>query len=217
MSDLEKDNHENEEDGDYMLEPIIPIINDDDDYNIYEKTDEEISLHSLEKKPNKPPSRAPSIVWQYYEKIFDDQGNCISIKCNYCDQKYSSKSSTTTLNDHWTRRHSKVQPGGVGSIEAAFGNKSQTTCTKLQGDEYLVHFNKLVKWVIRDSQSFRVVDSFEFRDFLIGLNPRFQVPSRQTIRKKIGDRYEQYKKDIIKLFQVNFILNYLVLFKIIIT
>jgi len=208
MSNLEKDNsHENEEDGEHILEPIIQIFENDDD-NTYEKTDEEVSSYSLEKKSkNKPPARTPSMVWQYYEKIFDDHGNCISIKCNYCDQKYSSKSSTTTLNDHWSKKHLKVQPRGVGSIEAAF-NKSQTTHAKLQGEEYSELFNKLMKWVIRDGQSFRVVDNPEFRDFLTDLNPRFQIPSRQTIRNKIDDRYEQYKKNIIKIFQVNFILNY---------
>ena len=78
----------------------------------------------------------------------------------------------------------------------------------MQGEEYSELFNKLMKWVIRDGQSFRVVDNPEFRDFLTDLNPRFQIPSRQTIRNKIDDRYEQYKKNIIKIFQVNFILNY---------
>src|ERR1044072_3110030 len=62
----------------------------------------------------------------YYEKIFDDNDDCINIKCNYCDQKYSSKSSTTTLNDYWKRKHLKVQPGGVGLIEAVFNNNKST-------------------------------------------------------------------------------------------
>jgi hypothetical protein len=87
-------------------EPIDQIYNDGDDDNYtQEKTDEEISLHSLEKKLNNiPPTHAPSTVWQHFEKIFDDNGNRVSIKCNYCDQKYSPKSSTTTLHEHWKRR-----------------------------------------------------------------------------------------------------------------
>ncbi len=202
---LEKDNsHENEEEqegqtlGEFLMEPIIQIF---DDYDpTQEKTDEEISLHSLEKKSkNTPPTRAPSSVWQHYEKIFDDKGDCINIKCNYCDQRYSSKSSTSTLNDHWKKKHSKVQPGGVGSIEAAFNNKSQPTREK----EYPEIVDNLVNWVIADCQPFRVVDGLYFKEFITGLNPRFKIPSRQTLRKKIDNKYEQYKKDIIKMLQVN--------------
>lgn len=70
MSDnLEKDNdRENERDltiGDCILEPIVQIINDDDYMQEMqeERTDEEVSLHSLEKKlKNIPPTRAPSTV-----------------------------------------------------------------------------------------------------------------------------------------------------------
>lgn len=204
----ENNNDENERDstmGDYVLEPIVLINVDDDEYIQKEKTDEEISLHSLEKKLNIPPTRVPSTVWQHFEKIVDDNGNRISIKCNYCNLQYSPKSSTTTLNDHWEKKHSKVQPEGKGSIEAAF-SKAQTTYTKLQGEEYLDILNNLINWVIADCQPFRVVDNIHFKEFITSLNPRFQIPSRQTLRKKIGDKYKQYKKDVIKLLQVNFIL-----------
>ena len=105
-----EDFHENEQDftlGDHVLEPIVRIFVDDDN-NTHERTDEEISLHSEKKSKNVPSTCLPSTVWQHYEKIFDGNGNCVNIKCNYCDQKYSSKSFTTTLNDYWKKKHSKV-------------------------------------------------------------------------------------------------------------
>ncbi|CAB5359322.1 unnamed protein product [Rhizophagus irregularis] len=164
--DPEKDNDcENERDltiGNCILEPIVQIINDDEDYMQEmqeEKTDEEISLHSLEKKlKNIPPTRAPST-------------------------------------------HLKVQPGGAGSIEIAF-SKAQTTNAKLQGEEYLDILNNLVDWVIADCQPFRVVDNLHFKKFITSLNSRFQIPLRQTLRKKIDEKYRQYKK-VIKIFQEN--------------
>ena len=155
------------------LDPI-PIFDDE------RRTDNEISLNSENKsKKNLPPIRQASVVWQYYEKMFDDKGTLINIKCNYYNQQYSSKSSTTTLNDHWKKKHSKVQPGGVGSIEAAFNN-SQThqTHAKLQGEEYSDILNNLVDWMIADCQLFRVVDNSYFKEFITSLNPRFQIPSR---------------------------------------
>ena len=52
-------------------------------------------------------------------------------------------------------------------------------------------------------QAFRVVNSPFFKELITSLNSGFQVPSRQTLPKKIGDKYEQNKKIIIKMFQVN--------------
>ncbi|GET61992.1 hypothetical protein RIR_jg12105.t2 [Rhizophagus irregularis DAOM 181602=DAOM 197198] len=168
-----------------------------------QKTDEEVSLNSEKKSnsPNLPPVRAPSLVWQYYEKVIDDKGVVLHVKCNFCDQKYSAKTSTGTLNDHFKRKHSKIQPKGVGSIEAAFNN-SQTRTT-LPGKNHLDILDNLINWVIMECQAFRVVDSPSFKELITSLNPEFQVPSRQTVHKKIDNKYAQNKKIIIKMFQEN--------------
>ena len=154
------------------LDPIVPIFDDE------RRTDDEISLNSENKsKKNLLPIRQASVVWQHYEKIFDDKSILINIKCNYCNQKYSSKSSTTTLNDHWNKKHSKIQPGEVGSIEAAFNNSQHQIHVKLQEEECSDILNNLVNWVITDCQPFRVVDCLSFKEFIASLNSGFQVPS----------------------------------------
>jgi len=186
-----------------VLIPFNPVIELDDDTQ--KQTDEEVSLDSEKKSKNLPPTRAPSLVWQYYEKVNDNKGVLIHIKCTFCGKQYSAKTSTGTLNVHFKRKHSKVQPGGAGSIEAAF-NKSQTQSNSQ--DNYSDIIDNLINWVIMDCQAFRVVDSPSFKELIARLNPVFQVPSRQTLRKKIDNRYEQNKKIILKQFQVNFILIY---------
>ena len=70
-----------------------------------------MSLISLEKSKNLPPTRSPSSVWEHYEKIFDDKDIFIHIACKYCNQKYSLKSSTTTLKDYWKKKHYKNVSG----------------------------------------------------------------------------------------------------------
>ncbi|CAB5362785.1 unnamed protein product [Rhizophagus irregularis] len=130
------------------LELTIPIIDDDD-----KKTDYEISLSSEKKKSaNLPPVRTPSTVWQHYEKV-DDNGVHVYTKCKYCDKRYSKNCSTTTLNNHWKRKHLKIQPGGVGSIEVAFNNASNT---QSQAEDHADILDKLVNWVIDDCQPFKV-------------------------------------------------------------
>ncbi|GET55058.1 hypothetical protein GLOIN_2v1779947 [Rhizophagus irregularis DAOM 181602=DAOM 197198] len=112
------------------LELTIPIIDDDD-----KKTDYEISLSSEKKKSaNLPPVHTPST-------------------------RYSKNCSTTTLNDHRKRKHLKIQPGGVGSIEAAFNNASNT---QSQAEDHADILDKLVNWVIDDCQPFKVVDGVLF-------------------------------------------------------
>lgn len=159
-----------------------------------ETTEEEVSTDLDTKRK----VRMPSVVWQHFEKIFDDNGILLHIKCNYCNTIYSKKSSTTTLGDHWRIKHSKIQPGGVGSIEMAFNNSQ----VKLKGDNYLDSLNKLVNWVIVECQPFRIVDSISFREFIKSLNSGFQVSSRQTLRNKIDDKFTSYKDNMIKMFQV---------------
>jgi len=197
---------------DYSYEPIViipdtPLPELDD---IQEKTDEEVSLGSEKKSKNLPPTRLPSCVWQYYEKVIDNKGILIHIKCIYCGQKYGAKTSTGTLNDHFKKKHSKVQPEGAGSIEAAFNNSSQARI-KSKGDQYLDILNNIIDWVIIECQPFRVVDGPSFKKMIASLNPEFQAPSRQTLRKKIDIKYEQTKKTIINILQVNFIqfINYI--------
>jgi len=145
---------------------IIAIDESENNDNVQEKrTDEEVSLGSSEKKStNLPPIRAASTVWQYYERIFNDEGVHVHSKCKYCDQKYSAKCSTTTLNDHWKKRHLKIRPGEIGSIEAAFKNAASNSKSqaKLQVDDYLSILDKLVDLVIVECLLFRIVDSSKF-------------------------------------------------------
>jgi hypothetical protein len=181
-----------------------PVIEE----NIHECDKNVNSLEKVEKKS--PPVRPPSVVWQHYEKIFDE-GIHIHTKCNYCNQKYSTKYSTTTLNDHFKKNHKKIQPQKEGSIEAAFAN-SQLSTYNLRGQEHLDLSNKLINWIIVECLPFRTVESSSFCEFIKALNPNFQVLSRRTLRSKIIDKYIKYKNNIIKMFQVKICFLLLLLF-----
>ncbi|RGB26648.1 hypothetical protein C1646_720554 [Rhizophagus diaphanus] len=101
------------------------------------KTDGEISFDSSKIKRKFIPVRAPSVVWQYFEKLYDDNGVHSQSRCNFCGKNYSAGCATTTLNYHWEckHKHSKVQPGGTRSIEMAFNNSEKQV--KSKGGEHL--------------------------------------------------------------------------------
>ena len=66
------------------MEPIVLIPDNPlPEDNTQEKTDEEVSLDSEKKSKNLPPTHTPSLVWQYYEKVNDDKGSLMHIKCIY--------------------------------------------------------------------------------------------------------------------------------------
>ena len=79
-------------------------------------------MSSEKKSKNLPSTCIPSVVWQHYEKVTDDKNVVIHVKCNFCDQKYGAKTFTGILNDHFKKKHFKIQPEGAGSIEVAFNN-----------------------------------------------------------------------------------------------
>src|ERR1044072_3748521 len=133
MSDnLEKDS---------FCEIKIDRIAEDDVQEEKRTADEEMSLDSEIKGKAVVPLRAPSAAWQHFEKIFNNNGAYIETRCNYCNQKYSAKCSTTTLNDHWKSKHSKIQPKGTGSVKMAFNNSQN-----LKGKGYVDSLSKLVDW-----------------------------------------------------------------------
>ena len=60
----------------------------------------------------------------------------------------------------------------------------------MQGKEYSDILNNLIDWIITDCQLFKIVDGTSFKKLITSFNSGFQVSSRQTIQKKIDNKYE---------------------------
>nr|KYP41362.1 Putative AC transposase [Cajanus cajan] len=52
---------------------------------------------------------------------------------------------------------------------------------------------KLVKMFVKSELPFRFVEDDDFRDFVWSLQPRFEVPSRTTLRREMWELYEEEK------------------------
>ena len=50
---------------------------------------------------------------------------------------------------------------------------------------------KLVKMFVKSELPFRFVEDEDFRDFVRSLQPRFEVPSRTTLRREMWQLYEE--------------------------
>ena len=53
---------------------------------------------------------------------------------------------------------------------------------------------KLVKMFVKFELPFRFVEDEDFHDFVRSLQPRFEVPSRTTLRHEMWELYEEEKK-----------------------
>ncbi|PKY19045.1 hypothetical protein RhiirB3_383802 [Rhizophagus irregularis] len=127
-------------------------------------------------------SRICHPVWQYLSRNVDNT----SIICNLCQQKYSSKTGISTIKEHFMTNHKDEWT----MIEQQQTNKSVEPYGK-KDMKRIIHFNSLLfRWIICDQQSFSVVENDDFIAFITTLDPRYKLPSRQTVSIKIQEIYE---------------------------
>ncbi|CAB4496166.1 unnamed protein product [Rhizophagus irregularis] len=131
-------------------------------------------------------SRICHPVWQYLSRNVDNT----SIICNLCQQKYSSKTGINTIKGHFMTNHKDEWT----MIEQQQTNKSVELYGK-KDMKRIIHFNSLLfRWIICDQQSFSVVENDDFIAFITTLDPRYKLPSRQTVSIKIQEIYESQCK-----------------------
>src|SRR5437868_1433886 len=61
---------------------------------------------------------------------------------------------------------------------------------------------KVVEWIVLDLQPFKVVEGEAFREMVSKLDPQYQVPSRETIKKAIMKSFKD-RKTVVKNFIKN--------------
>ncbi|KAI3843103.1 hypothetical protein MKW92_031154, partial [Papaver armeniacum] len=149
--------------------------------------------------PPPPPSSQPEVreirkrkstswVWEHFTKSVDDDGIRWG-KCNHCEGgKYKAggkEYGTSNLNYHLSKckkylatlesaqlgQHSLGQPSNLGDQQQMVGvTFCQEACRRA-----------LIKFIITDEQSFRMVEGEGFIAFCRYLEPRFKLPSRMTV------------------------------------
>lgn len=128
-----------------------------------------------------------SDVWNYFQKIKNDDNIVLSINCQLCETEYGSSSSTTTLRRHLQSIH------GSTYIPNKQTNKSSSYTYAEQ-----IHITaKLIQWIIVDLQPFNIVEQKQFQQFIHTLDPRYVLPCRQTIKEEITALFLQRRTNII--------------------
>ncbi|KAK9233722.1 ribonuclease H-like domain-containing protein [Lipomyces kononenkoae] len=146
-------------------------------------------LHSVRKRTN-------ADLELYFTKLENGGRECRNLKKRKCVAKYISGkergrygpgSSTSTLwshaNDCFDLGARKKLPAGQKELFAA------NLYTKAQDD-------RLLQWIVDDQQAFSVVEVPSFRSFINGINPKYTIPSRKTVTRRIVSTYASRLNDM---------------------
>lgn len=150
-----------------------------------------------------------SKIWKFFAK--DEFGRQFAT-CLLCKKEYRTSGNTSNLRDHLNRFHkSKLgkrthtkENSGSDSDSDNSGPAEQTTKRKQQKQTKLTGFvqkpsscyskkdpkklelDRLVAFMIaNDCQPYSIVEDVGFVNFVTALDPRYELPSRTTISKKI--------------------------------
>ena len=140
-------------------------------------------------------SKGESDVWGHFTK--QNPYSEKKAKCNYCGDFIKYLARTSGMRNHLIR--CKENP----NREAFKRKKMSSSTTKGASVGRLPTISKfdqnasrmkLVKMFVKSELPFRFVEDEDFRDFVRSLQPRFEVPSRTTLRREMWELYEEKKQ-----------------------
>ena len=160
----------------------------------------EAAIHS-EVQMQASNSKAVSDVWKFFtrkEKITKDQSGNEIIKqiilCNVGQYELSSNNSTTTLERHLKSKHHDAY------IEFC---ENKITIEFWSAEMHKAKHELFVNWVITDQQPFTIVSNLSFQKFLSSIQPRYKLPSRNTLKEMIMDKFKAAQTEVLNYLQLS--------------
>lgn len=126
-------------------------------------------------------------IWSHFTKTLGSDGKQ-SVKCNSCDTSYtfSKNSGTTNLWRHYNSNHKNAR-FSQGTLTSG-GTMARPEPMSAEENEALTKL--LVSAIVDSSVSFSFVENDFFRKFVAKLNPRYDVPSRKMLTRRILAAYQ---------------------------
>ncbi|KAE8662422.1 hypothetical protein F3Y22_tig00113337pilonHSYRG00037 [Hibiscus syriacus] len=145
-----------------------------------------------------------SIVWNHFEKVNvngEDKG-----ECRYCKKKLgaNSKNGTRHLHDHFkscprrTCRDIREQVIRMG--QKTTDGQTNLSCLNFDPEKSR---KDIAEMVIVHEYPLVMLEHHGFRKFVVGLQPLFKVPSRNTLKNDILKIYDFEKEKTMRLLEKN--------------
>jgi hypothetical protein len=140
-------------------------------------------------------------VWRFFtrkEKVTKDQSENEIIEqfilCNVGQCQLSPNNSTTTLERHLKAKHH----------DAYIELYEKRITVELWSDEMQKAKHKLfINWVVIDQQPFTIVNNLSFQKFMSSIQPRYRIPSRNTLKEMIIKKFEIAQTEVLNYLQLS--------------
>ena len=146
-----------------------------------------------------------SVVWEHFEKIKVD--GKYKAKCNYCKKLLGGETKNGTKHLHHHTNiciQKKALAKGKGGQKTLFSKissgKKELACGAYNEENAK---RELATMIILHEYPLSIVDHIGFIRFVTTIQPLFQLPSRNTIKKEILGIYEHEKQVVMKLIDTN--------------
>lgn len=128
-----------------------------------------------------------SDVWEYFQKIRNDNNVIISFNFQLCETEYGVLTSTTTLRRHLRSVHAFTYVYGPNLLSQ---NSSYTSAEQ----KHIT--TKLTQWVTVNLQPFTVVEQEQFQELIYTLDPCYILPCRQTLKEEVNSLFLQRRANV---------------------
>ncbi|CAN0921385.1 Putative AC transposase [Linum grandiflorum] len=147
--------------------------------------------------------RLTSNVWADFTKVW--YKGVIKAQCNHC-KKYlvgHSNNDTSHLKNHLAScLQKKIKDGSQKVLGANYLVKGKNELSAMSFNSE-VSMQQLSIEIVMHEYPLSIVDHLYFRRFVTSLQPQFQVPSRNTVKKDIMRLYELQRKKLQKNIDQN--------------
>ena len=131
--------------------------------------------------------KSASVLWKY----FSDSEDGMHRYCSLCRARYSKNTGISTIKGHFEihhKEHLDAITDQAGHATEPYGSNDKQKVENLS--------KLLIEWIISDQQPFCIVDNKRFCALVTAFDGRYQMPTRQTIAKKVTQLYEIEKVNI---------------------
>jgi hypothetical protein len=128
---------------------------------------------SISENTERTTKRSKSSVWEHFTVSETDPKKVICKHCPRHKNQYAySNGGTKNLNNHLNSQHKAIinKESGSQSIIDYFKNKDVFSKSMFE--------DRLVKWIVKDDQSFQVVENEHFIYMMSLVKPALCIPSR---------------------------------------
>jgi hypothetical protein len=131
-----------------------------------------------------------SWVWQHFVSL--PSGDVVS--CQHCEKRLTYQGSTTShLSKHLMNVHGLSRNEGKRKLEQ---KTILPFVEKLSPLEEANINSALVEWIAKAQRPLSIVDDDGFAAFIKKLNPKYCLPSRQTVKSLVQQKFLQVKDNV---------------------